>query len=118
MFQSVDAVLQGVGVLGLKRGHAGLDDDGAAVHFIADEMHGASGQFDAPGAGVGRAVHAGKGGQQGRVDIEHPAGEGGQKIRAEQPHVPGQGHGIRPGFTDGFGQGAVIGGPVGELGVV
>ncbi len=98
MFQPQNARGQRGTVVVGQGGHGGLDDDRTVVHYLIHEMHGAAGHAHAVGGCVGRAVGAGKAGQNRRVDVQHAAREGVQKSGGEDAHEAGQRDGAGSGF--------------------
>ena len=67
-----------------------LRDDLAAVHARIDVMHGAAGFRRARGERLFPRFEAGKGGQQGRVDIDDAARERLEQRRLDHPHAAGE----------------------------
>ncbi len=53
--------------------HGGLNDEGAGIQFRADKMDAGPMPTYALGDGAGMGVETGKGGQQGRVDVDQAA---------------------------------------------
>lgn len=118
VFHGMDAPHQAVRIFpGVDR-HGGLDDHRAAVHLFLHEMHGAAGNFDPVSLGVGPAVHAGKAGQQRRVDVDDPPGKSLQKGGTEQAHVSGQDDEFRAAFPQHGDELPVVALPVRKEGVV
>ena len=56
-------------------GDGGLENDGTGVELFIHEMHRAAGDADAVFQRLLLRVEAGKGGQQGGVNVEDAAGE-------------------------------------------
>lgn len=52
MFLDLDAGVQRCGVIVRENGDGGLDEDGAAINFGADEVDSAAGDFDLGGEGL------------------------------------------------------------------
>ena len=76
MFLVENARSQCMWVVGGKDGDGALQDDGAVVELLVDEMDGAAGDLDAVFEGLGLRVEAGKGGQQRGMDVEDALREG------------------------------------------
>ena len=67
---------EGGGVVGGEDGDGALENDGAVVKALVDEVDGAAGDFDAEIEGLGLGVEAGEAGQQAGVDVKDAVGEG------------------------------------------
>ena len=77
--------------------HRLLQDDGAAVALLADEVDGGAGQLDPVLQGLLMDVKAvtarsREGGDQGGVDVEDGVGEGADHLTGEDDHEAGQDH--------------------------
>ena len=71
-------------------GDGALEDDGAVVELLVDEMDGAAGKLDAEVEGLGLGFEAGEGGEQRRVDVEDAVGKRGDKGGGNEAHVAGE----------------------------
>ena len=71
----------------IRDGNDGLEDNGAGVEIFVDEMDGAAGEFDAIFESLALGFEAGKGREQGGVNVEDAVGEGGDEIGGEKAHV-------------------------------
>jgi hypothetical protein len=81
---------EGVGRVVVAHRHRRLRDDRPGVHFRRDEMHRAAVDFHAIGQRALMRVQALVGGQQGRVDVEHPARPALDEPRRQQAHEAGE----------------------------
>ena len=85
-----DALGEGVGVVRIEDGDCALEDDGAVIEALVDEVDGAAGDFDSVIERLLLGVETGERGQQRRMDIEDAVGEGGDEAGREQAHVTGE----------------------------
>src|SRR5579864_3236705 len=66
--------------------NSGLQNNRAGVQLLVHKMHCAAADFDAVLERLLLRVEAGKGGQQGGVNVQNPQGESPAKFSAEQAH--------------------------------
>ena len=85
-----DALGEGVGVVRIEDGDRALEDDGAMIEVLVDEVDGAAGDFDSVIERLLLGVEARECGQQRGMDIEDAVGEGGDEAGREQAHVTGE----------------------------
>lgn len=85
-----DALGEGVRVVGFEDGYGALEDDGAVIEVLVDEVDGAAGDFYSVVEGLLLRIEAGKGGKQRWVDVEDAVGEGGDEGGREQSHIAGE----------------------------
>jgi hypothetical protein len=85
-----DAAGEGVGVVCGQNRDGALEDDDAVVEVLVDEMDGTAGDGYAVVEGLLLGVEAGKGGEQGGVDVEDAVGKGVDEFGREQAHVAGE----------------------------
>ena len=89
---------QGLQGIVLLNRHGRLDDDGARIGPLIDEVRGAARYLNPVVEGLLLAVDPGKRGQKGRMDVDDAVPERADKMRAEDAHVPRRDYEIGPGL--------------------
>ena len=90
MFLGEDAGAENFGGVVVEDGDGALEDDGAVVDLLVDEVDGAAGDFGPGGERLGLGVEARKGGQKRWVDVEDAVAEGGDERRGDDAHIAGE----------------------------
>ena len=90
VFFDQDSLGEGLGVVGVEDRDGALEDDGAVIELVVDEVDGAAGDFDAVVEGLLLGVEAGEGWEQGGVDVQDAVWKGCDEVGGEQAHVAGE----------------------------
>src|SRR5437899_3884978 len=85
-----DALRKGVLVVGVEDRDGGLQNDGAGVEILVDEVDGTAGEFYAVVEGLFLRFQAGERGEKRWMDVENALGEGGYEKGREEAHVAGE----------------------------
>ena len=115
VFDFQHACGQGVGGVGIVYGHGALGDDGATIELGGNEVYGAAREAAAFVDGALVGVRAGKGGQQGGMNIDGLIGEAAAKLGRENAHIAGKQHKVGRVAGHEFQHGLVEIGAAGEV---
>ena len=100
MFLYEDTVGKGILVVIIHDPYTALQDNGAAVQALVNEMHGTSGHFYPVKERLPLGVETGETGEERRVDIDHHPGILPHDSRPQNAHIAGECYKVRPGFPE------------------
>jgi hypothetical protein len=78
-----------------------LDEDGTGIDPFVDEVHCATGDFDAMIQRLFPGIQPGKGRQQGWMDVEHASGKSAEESGFQDAHEAGEQNEIDAGVVEG-----------------
>src|SRR3546814_12235213 len=102
-------------VLARQHRYRRLQDDGAAVHLRADEMHRAAGEAYAGLKHLPMGGEALEGGQERGMDVDQPVPPTFDETVRQEPHEAGEAHKNDATLATGIGKGGVDRFPIGKI---